>query len=161
MSTELSRKLRREATAPERAMWHILREFRQRGFHFRRQVQIGSYYADFALHRPAMVIEVDGYSHGTDIAQSNDALRDDYLRGRGYRVLRFGNEDVLRNHDGVFLAIEAVLAESSPHTAPPTLASLGRVAPSSATLPASGGGLSAHAAVPMRNRVGGGGEPQP
>lgn len=121
-------------------MWHVLREFRARGFHFRRQVQIGSYYVDFVIHRPAIVIEVDGYSHGTEIAQSNDALRDDYLRGRGYRVLRISNEDVLKNRNGVFLAVEALLAESSGPAPPPTLAPLGRVAPSSATLPASGGG---------------------
>ena len=121
-------------------MWHILAEFCQRGFHFRRQVLIGSYYVDFACHRPAVVIEVDGYSHGTDVAQSNDALRDDYLRGRGYRVLRIGNRDVVQGANGVFLAVEALLAETSSRAAPPTLAPLGRAAPSSATLPASGGG---------------------
>ena len=121
-------------------MWHILREFRQRGFHFRRQVQIGSYYVDFACRQPAIVIEVDGYSHGTEIAQANDALRDDYLRGRGYRVLRISNDDVPQNRNGVFLAIEAMLAEGSSPVSPPTLAALGRVAPSFATLPASGGG---------------------
>jgi very-short-patch-repair endonuclease len=71
-------------------MWAVLRPLREQGFHFRRQVLIGTYYADFACRRPAVVIEVDGATHGGDIAQSNDATRDDYFRGRGFRVLRSG-----------------------------------------------------------------------
>ncbi len=145
---------------PERAMWNILREFRRRGLHFRRQVQIGTYYVDFACHRPAIVIEVDGSTHGSELAHSNDEVRDDYLRGRGYLVLRFWSNDVTRNANGVFLAIEAVLAEDARCAAPPTLAPLGRVAPSSATLPASGGGQGERALLSTPNRPRhGGGEP--
>lgn len=103
---------------PERAMWRLLAEFRRRGFNFRRQVHLGAYYADFACHDPSIVIEVDGATHGHDLAQSNDAVRDDYFRGRGYRVLRFWNGDVLRNPEGVFLAIEAELASISQRGAP-------------------------------------------
>ena len=160
MSTELARKLRREASVPERAMWNILREFRRRGVHFRRQVQIGTYYTDFACHRPAIVIEVDGSTHGSNLAQSNDAVRDDYLRGRGYRVLRFLSNDVTRNANGVFLAIEALLTENDRRVAPPTRAPLGRVAPSCATLPANGGGQAEGvASFPPNLTTQGGGDP--
>lgn len=128
MSTELVRKLRHSATPPERAMWNILRPLRQRGFNFRRQVEIGKYYVDFACHRPALVIEVDGDTHGSDAARSNDEVRDDYLVGRGYRVLRFWNREVMSASDGVYQVIEACLTEISASGAPPTLAPLGRSA---------------------------------
>jgi very-short-patch-repair endonuclease len=105
-------------------MWRILYPFRQGGLHFRRQVQIGAYYVDFACMHPGIVIEVDGDSHRGDLVQSNDAVRDDYLRGRGFRVLRFGNRDVLRNPAGVYETIDGILAELTQRGAPPTPASL-------------------------------------
>jgi very-short-patch-repair endonuclease len=101
-------------------MWAILHQFRQDGWNFRRQVQIGTYYADFACRRPAVVIEVDGHSHGSDLAQANDAVRDDYFRGRGYRVLRFWNTDVVSNPNGVFAELSGALAKVSEPASPPT-----------------------------------------
>jgi very-short-patch-repair endonuclease len=101
-------------------MWAILYHFRQRGFRFRRQVNIGSYYADFACLTPAIVIEVDGATHTTEQALGNDAVRDEYFRTRGFRVLRFWNNDVMGNPDGVFTLIDAALIEASAHSAPPT-----------------------------------------
>jgi very-short-patch-repair endonuclease len=121
-------------------MWALLRPFRQNGVHFRRQVQIGSYYADFACHKPQVVIEMDGQTHGTEIARSNDEVRDDYFRSRGYRVLRFWNGDVFANPEGVAVAVAALLTEAAPIASPPTLAALGAFGSSSATLPADGGG---------------------
>jgi very-short-patch-repair endonuclease len=120
VSTELSRKLRRSASPPERAMWRILHPFRQAGFHFRRQVQIGSYYVDCACLEPSIAIEVDGDTHGGDLARSNDEMRDDYLSGRGFRVLRFWNNDVMTNPDGVYQAVAAVLEPVSPPTPDPS-----------------------------------------
>jgi len=101
-------------------MWRILHPFRQAEFHFRRQVQIGSYYVDYACFDPSIVIEVDGDTHGTDLARLNDATRDDYLGSRGFRVLRFWNNDVMGNSDGVHALIEAALAEISSPVSPPT-----------------------------------------
>ncbi|WP_439602495.1 endonuclease domain-containing protein [Devosia sp.] len=121
MSTELARKLRRDPSEPERRMWAILFPLRRQGYNFRRQAQIGAYYADFACRHPAMVIEVDGETHATDLGQSNDATRDDYFVGRGYRVLRFWNNEVVENAEGVYLTIAAALAEISSIAAPPTL----------------------------------------
>jgi very-short-patch-repair endonuclease len=94
-------------------MWNLLGVFRRSGVNFRRQVNIGAYYADFACHQPALIIEVDGNSHGTDLARTNDDARDDYFRGRGYRVLRFWNGDVLRNPSGVLRVVEDELTQIS------------------------------------------------
>jgi len=133
MSTELARKLRRAASPPERAMWRILHAFRQEGYHFRRQVQIGTYYVDIACHRPALVIEVDGGTHTVEPQQTNDAVRDDYLRGRGYRVLRFWNNDVMGNPDGVYLTVQLELEALAMGVPPPTpsLPARGRESPGS------------------------------
>jgi len=110
VNTELSRKLRRERTSPEQAMWNILHQFRQQGHHFRRQVKLGSYYVDFAKLEEAIVIEVDGGTHAADEAVAKDAVRDRYLTARGYKVLRFWNNDVLMNPDGVCRMLELALA---------------------------------------------------
>jgi very-short-patch-repair endonuclease len=101
-------------------MWRILFSLRRSGFNFRRQVLIGDYYVDFACHRPAIVIEIDGDTHADDRAQSNDAVRDDYLSGRGYRVLRFWNNDVMHNADGVYAVIAEALDGGSRSAAPPS-----------------------------------------
>ena len=109
MVTELARKLRRQATPAELAFWRITQGWRQSGWHFRRQFQLGSYYVDFACLSVGLVVEIDGDTHGTDVAMSNDAARDDYLRGRGFVVMRFSNSDVLTNPDGVFDLVGAHL----------------------------------------------------
>lgn len=124
MVTELSRKLRQNPPEPERRMWALLHPFRRQGYNFRRQVLLGTYYVDFACHHPAVAIEVDGETHATPLAVANDATRDDYLRGRGYRVLRFWNTDVTDNPGGVQQVIAATLAELAPPT--PALPARGR-----------------------------------
>ena len=101
-------------------MWSVLYHFRQQGFRFRRQVQLGDYYADFVCLAPALVIEVDGDTHSGALAETNDAVRDDYFRSRGFRVLRFWNNDVMQSPDGVYAVIAGALAEGSDEVAPPT-----------------------------------------
>lgn len=113
MSIDRARNLRANATPPERAMWRLLKPFRDQGFHFRRQAQIGSYYADFACHHAKLVIEVDGDTHAVGDGPERDVTRDKYLRGRGFEVLRFSNADVVRNPEGVFEMIETMLAKIS------------------------------------------------
>jgi very-short-patch-repair endonuclease len=88
-------------------MWQLLHSFRQQGFHFRRQVEIGSYFADFADHGSMVVIEVDGDSHAP--TADYDAARDRYMIDRGYNVLRFSNLDVMGNPEGVYELIAAAL----------------------------------------------------
>jgi len=120
MSTELSRKLRTNATPAERTMWRILWAFRQEGWHFRRQVQIGAYYADFACLAAKLVIEIDGDTHGSQAAIAGDETRDTYMASRGMLVLRFTNADVMGNADGVFAEIAGVLGAVLRTTNTPT-----------------------------------------
>ena len=87
-------------------MWNALRSLKPLGFHFRRQVPLGRYYADFACHHPRLVIEIDGLSH---TSPSYDAARDAFMTSEGYRVLRIGNDDVLRELDGVMQLVQHTL----------------------------------------------------
>jgi very-short-patch-repair endonuclease len=91
---------------PEAMMWNALRNLKPLGFHFRRQVPLGRYYADFACHHPKLVIEIDGRSHTNP---DYDAERDAFMRKEGYRILRVGNDDMLREIDGVMLAVSHAL----------------------------------------------------
>ncbi len=96
-----ARSLRQNATMPERVMWGLLRELKPLGFHFRRQVPMGRYFADFVCHAPRLVIEVDGDTHGSDAARTYDGERSRFLRDEGYVVVRVSNRDVMGNRDGV------------------------------------------------------------
>jgi len=120
LSLDRARALRRNQTGPERAMWRILWHFREQGWHFRRQQPIGPYFADFACLHAKVVVEVDGETH---TSPARDAARDEYMRNRGIQVLRFTNDDVLQNEDGVYTVIAGVLgAVSSVSNAPPAQA---------------------------------------
>jgi len=109
MSIKRARELRKNATVPERAMWRLLKPFRDEGFHFRRQVPIGRYYADFVCHGKNLVIEVDGDSHGIGGGLKRDEIRTEFLQGEGYDVLRFTNFEVMNNPEGVFASVEEIL----------------------------------------------------
>ncbi|MDB5561739.1 MAG: endonuclease protein [Hyphomicrobiales bacterium] len=91
-------------------MWTLLRGLRPLGFHFRRQVPIGRYYADFVCHQASLVIEIDGDTHGSDAAMQYDAERDNFIKNEGYDIVRILNHDVMENLDGVIGLIEAELA---------------------------------------------------
>jgi very-short-patch-repair endonuclease len=105
MADERARSLRKNMTDAERRLWRYLRQRQLDGHKFRRQVRIGPYIADFACLNPLIVIEVDGGQHAE--ARAYDARRDDYMRGQGFRVLRFWNNDVLSNMEGVWEMIAA------------------------------------------------------
>ncbi|WP_371416716.1 endonuclease domain-containing protein [Sphingosinicella sp. BN140058] len=105
---EYAKKMRREMTSPEQALWLALRAKRFAGAKFRRQVVIDRYIFDFACRRPLMlVIEVDGDTHAE--SRAYDASRTSTLEERGYRVVRFLNSDVMSNLEGVLLAIGEAL----------------------------------------------------
>jgi very-short-patch-repair endonuclease len=109
--------LRRNTTEAEKRLWHRLRKFDLEGSHFRRQVPIGPYIADFACMAARFVIGVDGSQHADDRGQEHDERRTRWLMKEGYRVLRFWNGDLVRNMDGVIETIYAVLYGSP--AAPP------------------------------------------
>jgi len=89
-----ARRLRKVMSLPEVLLWQQLRG-KASGIKFRRQHPIGPYVVDFFAGERALVVEVDGASH--DARQSYDAARDDYLKSRGFRILRIAAADVLRD----------------------------------------------------------------
>ena len=113
-----ARQLRRDTTDAEKKLWQRLRQLPLSQSHFRRQATIGPYFADFACHQTRIVIEIDGGQHAQSVT---DQQRTHYLEARGYRVLRFWNNDVLANVDGVIDRIcEAIaLCEDPPPPTPP------------------------------------------
>jgi very-short-patch-repair endonuclease len=117
-----SRSLRHDMTDAEWKMWHILRDIDWPGAHFRRQVKIGAYYADFLSHSYHIIVEVDGSQHYEDAAMLYDKRRTRFLEREGFQVIRFGNTDVLRHSEGVYDAIVDVLKNTTPirRFAPPS-----------------------------------------
>jgi very-short-patch-repair endonuclease len=97
-----ARVLRRDATDVERLMWLLLRDRRLQNIKFRRQVPIGPFVADFASIAHRLVVELDGGQHADS---AYDTRRDAFLAAEGWRVLRFWNNDVMQNRDGVLLVI--------------------------------------------------------
>ena len=115
-----ARRLRRDTTDAERKLWLRLRELPMGSSHFRRQATIGPYFADFACHANRLVIELDGGQHGDGPNAASDAKRDAYMRNSGYRVLRFWNNDVMQNIDGVMHVIAEAVSAPVPPTPDPS-----------------------------------------
>jgi len=102
--TENARRLRRNATIPERMLWNRLRGGRLAGLKFRRQQPIGPYIVDFFCHEVGLVVEVDGRTHDERVKE--DSRRDAFLREQqGLQVLRVSNDDVLNETEAVLIAI--------------------------------------------------------
>lgn len=110
----------------ETRLWSILRDRGLAGRKFVRQFQIGPYIADFVCREAGLIVEVDGGQHAESLT---DATRTAHLNAQGYGVLRFWNNDVLENEDGVALAILSII-EGTPSPdlrfAPATLCPMGR-----------------------------------
>lgn len=103
--------LRRESTPAEAKLWGYLRAVHLEGCKFRRQHAIGPFITDFCCVKKKLVIELDGGQH---LEQAGyDADRTKYLQSRGYRVLRYWNNDVMNNIEGVFISIQQVLNHHS------------------------------------------------
>lgn len=109
-----ARTLRRNATRAERRLWQGLRREQVAGFRFRRQVILGRFIADFACLEARMIVEVDGATHSTDEEIARDAARSAALAAEGFEILRFTNEDVYGNLDGVLETIRLRLMELRP-----------------------------------------------
>ena len=105
-----ARELRANMSEPERALWHILRAHRLEGIKFSRQVECGPFYIDFAARQPRLAIELDGESHVG--REKRDASRTRFLESKGWRVIRFTNDELGTNPDGVAEAILMALGES-------------------------------------------------
>jgi len=118
--------LRENASIAENRLWYVLRNRGLDGNKFVRQMAVGPYIADFACREVGLVVELDGGQHATS---TTDATRTAYLNSQGYGVLRFWNNEVIENRDGVLHAISSVIERApSPDLryAPATLSPTGR-----------------------------------
>ena len=112
LPTQRSRDLRNHGTPAERTLWNALSNRKLAGVRFNRQVVIKPYICDLVARSQKLVIELDGGQHGDAVAY--DAARTKFLEARGYRVLRFWNNDVMQNIDGVVTKIEDALQKPPP-----------------------------------------------
>ncbi|HEY0329431.1 MAG TPA: DUF559 domain-containing protein [Rhodopseudomonas sp.] len=112
VQTARARRLRRAATEAENALWHRLRARALDGHKFVRQEPVGPYTVDLICRERRLIIEIDGGQHADN---ARDIRRDQWLRAHNYRLLRFWNNDVLGNINGVLETIAAALAEAPPH----------------------------------------------
>ncbi len=103
-ASPIARKLRQSPTDAEARLWSRIRHKQLDGFRFRRQQPIGRYIVDFFCPEAGLIIEVDGGQHAEDTGE-----RTRWPEGRGYRVIRFWNTDVLANTDGVLHKIRDAL----------------------------------------------------
>ena len=110
-----ARQLRHNMTDAEQGLWRILRNRQFAGVKFRRQVSIGPYIADFVCYDARLVIEADGGQHNESKA---DNLRDAWFAANGFRVLRFWNNEILNNPEGVATIIAMALKGEAPLTRP-------------------------------------------
>ena len=114
-----AKRMRRDPTPHERIVWRALRQrLPIEGTHFRRQMPIGVYIVDFCCLSHRLIIEVDGSQHGTDDVRRHDDKRTRFLASQGFRMLRFWNEEIDRNIDGVLDTIHAALSGTTPTPAP-------------------------------------------
>ena len=110
--TQRARELRQGQTVAEWKLWQVVRDRRLGGFKFKRQVTIGPFIADFACKLHRLVVELDGSQHAGQAPY--DEARTKFLEASGYRVLRFWNNDVLDNIEGVIEVIQSLLLETRP-----------------------------------------------
>jgi very-short-patch-repair endonuclease len=121
--------LRHDATSAEKKLWYFLQRGQMEGFSFRRQHPLGRYVVDFYCSPLKLAVEVDGGQHNTSRNRVRDQRRLRWLQSRGVTVIRFWNNEVLENIEGVWDEIARKTAALSVRLATPT-----------PTLPLSGGG---------------------
>jgi very-short-patch-repair endonuclease len=110
--------MRSEMTDAELKLWNALRANRLMGLKFRRQLPIGPYIVDFACPSKRLIVEADGSQHADNMAY--DAKRTAFLEHSGWKVLRFWNDDVLKDVDSICQHILNVSGLSAPPNAMPT-----------------------------------------
>ena len=109
--------LRERQTNAEGLLWHYLRDKQLAGYKFRRQQPIGPYIVDFACMPKKLLIELDGGQHAEQ--HTYDKKRDEFLREKGYKILRFWNNDVFENCFGVLESIRAAVQDPPPQQSAP------------------------------------------
>ena len=115
-----AKSMRRSMTDAELKLWNELRAHRLMGLSFRRQVPIAGYIVDFACSSARLIVEVDGSQHADPVHSGLDEARTKRLQADGWRILRFWNDDVIRDIDNVcrHIVIEAGLMAADVHMQP-------------------------------------------
>ncbi len=103
---ELARKLRTHSTLAEIALWNELKGKKVLGFDFHRQKPIDNYIVDFYCPNLLLAIEIDGNTHEHEFVYQNDRVRQKRLESIGITILRFTDEEVKKNREGVIMALE-------------------------------------------------------
>ena len=104
-----AKELHRNMTPAEKKLWTHLRAHRMKEVHFRNQHAIGNYVVDFCAPRRKLIIELDGSQHLEQ--EEYDSERATFLESKGYRILRFWNNEVMNNIEDVLRAIDLVLVD--------------------------------------------------
>ncbi len=110
-----ARNLRHNQTDVENLLWRHIRNRQLGGFKFRRQYWIENYIVDFVCVEKRTVIELDGGQHANDTMTENDRQRTGLLESRGFKVLRYWNNEVIHNTQAVLENILTVLQNTTPH----------------------------------------------
>ena len=98
----IARNLRKNKTKEEDILWQLLRNRQFMGLKFKRQFPIGNYIVDFVCEEKKLVIEIDGGQHNIPDNVKADKVRTNYINSKGYRVVRFWNNDINQNIEGVY-----------------------------------------------------------
>ena len=98
----IARTLRKNQTPQEKILWCLVRNSQIKGLKFRRQYPIGDYIVDFICKDIKLIIEIDGGQHNTPEGIEYDNKRNQYLKNKGYKVLRFWNHEIDNNLQGVY-----------------------------------------------------------
>ena len=112
---ELARQLRNTSTKSEITLWTYLKGRQMMGYDFHRQKPIDNYIVDFFCSKLMLVIELDGYTHGFEKVYQKDKLKEQRLKELGIIVLRFTDEDVLKNIEGVLKMIKNYVLKIDTH----------------------------------------------
>ena len=112
-ATKLAQRLRNNATEAERRLWRCLSRRQLNGTKFSRQMPVGPYVCDFLCREHRLIVEVDGGQH---CDSQTDKQRTAFLEREGYRLIRFWNNDVLENLEGVLTTIADALKRCPPPT---------------------------------------------
>jgi very-short-patch-repair endonuclease len=113
-----AKSLRQRMTRAEILLWRYLKAHHIDELGFRRQVPIGKFIADFICHSARLLIELDGETHDFQSRQREDKARDAWFKLQGYRVLRFTNDQVLKNLEGV---VKVIRITAQQQKLPPSL----------------------------------------
>ena len=108
--TETAKSLRKSSTDAERLLWRYLKAKRMNGLKFRRQEPIGRFIVDFVCYEKKLIIEADGSQHVLE--KGKDEARTQWLNAQGFKVMRFWNNEIMTNIDGVMERIKSECSQA-------------------------------------------------